>query len=304
MGASFLLSQIAVWPFVKKYTHFVKPTISEILNHIKPNLILFLPVIAVSLYKSMDKIMLGRMTDLKEVGFYQNSEKIIDIPESLIMALGTVMLPRMSNLVAKKDEKTGDKYIYLSILFAAFLSSSIGFGIAGVSPEFVPWYFGKGFEPCISIFAVLAPSTVFIALANVIRTQFLIPQHRDKIYVISVFLGAVVNILMNILLIPYLRATGAAIGTLTAEGVVCIYQFCMVCKEKDYLKPVIRAIPFLLSGIGMFVILKSFSLQFSSELVCIIVKTLIGAAIYLAISAVIYAIRRWIFKKSSILAYD
>lgn len=304
MGASFLLSQIAVWPFVKKYTHFVKPTISEILNHIKPNLILFLPVIAVSLYKSMDKIMLGRMTDLKEVGFYQNSEKIIDIPESLIMALGTIMLPRMSNLVAKKDEKTGDKYIYLSILFAAFLSSSIGFGIAGVSPEFVPWYFGKGFEPCISIFAVLAPSTVFIALANVIRTQFLIPQHRDKIYVISVFLGAVVNILMNILLIPYLRATGAAIGTLTAEGVVCIYQFCMVCKEKDYLKPVIRAIPFLLSGIGMFVILKSFSLQFSSELVCIIVKALIGAAIYLAISAVIYAIRRWIFKKSSILAYD
>lgn len=301
MGMSFLLTQIALWPFVKKYTHFQKPQKSEIINHIKPNLILFLPVVAVSLYKSMDKIMLGQMTDLAEVGFYQNSEKIIDIPESLIMALGTVMLPRMSNLAVNKDVKTSKRYIYLSILFASFLSSSIGFGIAGISPEFVPWFFGKGYDPCIRIFAVLAPSTIFIALANVLRTQYLIPLHKDRIYVVSVFCGAGVNIVMNLLLIPFLKSTGAAIGTLAAEGVVCIYQYVKVHKENNFLKPIIRSFPFIFAGFVMFIVLRLISLPLKDGLVCVILKTLIGVIIYLVLSGSILGIRRWALKKQSIM---
>ena len=304
MGLSFFLSQLALWPFVKKYTYFVKPTRAEIVTHIKPNLILFLPVIAVSLYKSMDKIMLGQMTNLTEVGFYQNSEKIIDIPESLIMALGTVMLPRMSNLAVNNDVKTSKRYIYLSILFAAFLSSSIGFGIAGISPEFVPWFFGKGFDPCISIFAVLAPSTIFIALANVIRTQYLIPLHKDKIYVVSVFLGAGINIVLNLLLIPYLKSTGAAIGTLAAEGVVCIYQYAMIHKETNFLKPIVRSSPFFISGITMFIALRAISIPIPNGLVCVIVKTLFGVVIYSITVGTILCIRKWVFKKQSILVSE
>jgi O-antigen/teichoic acid export membrane protein len=97
-----VLSQLILWFFLKKRINFVKITKKGIVRHIKPNLILFLPVIAVSLYKIMDKIMLGVMTNVNEVGYYENAEKIVNIPMTLISALGTVMLPRISNIVSKR----------------------------------------------------------------------------------------------------------------------------------------------------------------------------------------------------------
>lgn len=73
--------------------------------HIEPLLILFIPAIAVSLYKYMDKIMIGAMSNKTQLGFYENAEKVINIPLTIITSFGTVMLPKMSNLVASHDRK-------------------------------------------------------------------------------------------------------------------------------------------------------------------------------------------------------
>ena len=57
MSFSTLASQIALWPFLMKEIKFVRPTLKEIIKHLKPNLILFIPVISVSKYTIMDMIM-------------------------------------------------------------------------------------------------------------------------------------------------------------------------------------------------------------------------------------------------------
>ncbi len=75
MAAGYLVSQMIMWLFVKKYITFVIPSVSNIIKHIKPNVTLFLPVIATSIYKIMDKIMLGSMTNMSQVGYYENAEK-------------------------------------------------------------------------------------------------------------------------------------------------------------------------------------------------------------------------------------
>ena len=59
----------------EKVCCFRKPTLKGIIAQIKPMLVLFLPVIAISVYKLMDKIMLGAMTTMSEVGVYENAEK-------------------------------------------------------------------------------------------------------------------------------------------------------------------------------------------------------------------------------------
>ncbi|NCC88236.1 MAG: hypothetical protein EOM05_10320, partial [Clostridia bacterium] len=56
MGGSTLAGQIIMWPYVLRKVSFTKPTISGVIKHFKPNLILFLPSIAISLYQVMDKI--------------------------------------------------------------------------------------------------------------------------------------------------------------------------------------------------------------------------------------------------------
>lgn len=300
MSMSFIVSQLAIWPFIKRYVRFVRVSKHDIWKHFKPNLILFVPVIAVSLYKIMDKIMLGTMIDMTSVGYYESAENIISIPIALVQSLGTVMLPKMSNLLANKKMQEGNKYIKNSLIFVLFLATSLSFGIMGISKDFVPFFYGKGFEPCIQLFLIFAPSCIFIAIANVIRTQYLIPMCEDKIYICSVFLGAIVNVILNILLIPTLKSSGAAIGTLVAEAVVCIYQMYKVRFKIDYKTPIMYAIPFMIAGIGMFLLLYNLKFEISSVLVCIILKVLLGIAIYFVIVICSDCIRRVLGKSSMI----
>ncbi len=78
---------------------------------------------------------------------------------------------------------------------------------------------------------MLSVTILFVSWANVIRTQYLIPRHRDKIYIISTLLGAGVNVIANLILIPSYGAVGAAIGTIFAEASVAIYQTFKVRKD-------------------------------------------------------------------------
>lgn len=300
MVGSSLVSQLAMWPFLHRFIRFEKPSKHDVITHVKPNLILFIPIIAISLYKLMDKIMIGALSTDSDVGYYENVEKIINVPVSLVQALGTVMLPRMSNLVAHNQVEKGRRYLYLSILFSVLLSSSISFGIMGVCKEFVPVYYGNGFEPCIQIFLILAPSTIFMALANVIRTQYLIPKHKDKIYITSVFLGAIVNVIVNAALIPSLRGAGAAIGTLIAEATVCIYQLIMVKNELPLSKPLLRSSPMIASGIVMYILLYYIKFDSYTNAEVLIWKILSGCFLYILLIFVIYGTRRYVFKKPSL----
>ena len=70
----------------------------------------------------------------------------------------------------------------------------------------------------------LAPSVICQSWANVIRTQYLIPAKMDTVYVRSTWLGAAVNLSVNLLLIPRFHALGAALGTVCAELAVAAYQ--------------------------------------------------------------------------------
>lgn len=287
MAGSMLLSCMLLWPFVPKWVNFVKVTPSEILEHLKPNLILFLPVIAISLYNKMDKIMLGIMSTSTEVGFYDSSIKLVHVPISLVNALGTVMLPHVSNLVASGSHEKSKKYYQMSSYFSIFISSAICFGIMGVSKEFVPIFYGKGFEKCTYLLSVLLPSTIFMAFANVIRTQYLIPYKRDSIYVGSVFSGAIINLIINLILIPRYSSVGASIGTLIAEMSVCLYQSIKVKNVLNVCSTIKKAFPFILVGLCMFLIIFNLSL-FKGNMLNLIFKIVIGATIYLGLSFIYY----------------
>lgn len=281
-----LLSQMVMWSFVKKYIFFVKINIDDVLKHIKPNLILFIPVIAVSLYKQMDKIMLGMMANMTQVGFYESSEKILNVPLAIVNSLGTVMLPKISNLVANQNETEAKRYIQTSILVVMFLSTSMGFGIMGVSDLFVPLFYGDGYDQCIILFNLLLPSCMFLAFANVIRTQYLIPQQKDTIYIKSVFLGAIVNLIINALLIPKYQSAGAAIGTLFAEASVCIYQALKIRKVLPIKKYIKLSLMFCLIGILMYILLNTFVFSIENTIIYLLFKIIIGIIFYVTLSCI------------------
>lgn len=280
MSGMAIFSQLLLWSFVKKKIGFIKINMKEILKHIKPNLILFIPVIAISLYKIMDKIMLGIMSNISEVGFYENAEKIINIPLTLITALGTVMLPRISNLVVKREYKKINQYIHKSILLVMFMSFAMCFGLISIGYNFAPLYFGYEFQKTGLLIILLAPTLIFLSFANILRTLYLIPYEKDKIYILSVFLGALVNLLVNFIFIPKLGSIGACLGTIMAEFIVMFYQALLLKKELEINKYIKDIFPFFVKALIMFILIFPINFLKIENFLKIIIQIVFGIMIY------------------------
>ena len=280
MAMGFLLSQLSLWIPLKKYVNIEKPEWGKMVVHIKPLLILFVPAIAVSLYKYMDKIMIGSLSSKAQLGYYENAEKVINIPMTIIASFGTVMLPKMSNLFAKKDKKLSQRYMLNSMEFVMCLAIALAFGLAGVGTIFAPIFWGKKFYLSGYLIMGLSITIPFISFANVIRTQYLIPKALDKEYLTSVIAGAVINLVVNGMLIPKQGAVGAMIGTIMAEVVVCVWQAIVVRKQIPIMTYVKISIRFLPAGLLMLAIVYSIGSIWNNGIVTLLIQILVGASIY------------------------
>lgn len=284
---SFILSSLIIWPFIKKSLDYIKPTWAGIKKHIKPNLFLFWPVIAVSLYNIMDKLMLGYFSENEEVAFYSYAERIVTIPTTLILALDNVIMPRMSNLFANEEKSEKIKYLMDNVMmFAMFMAAAMGFGLAGISDVFTPWFYGNEFTRCGYFILLLSPVIIIKAWAGALRTQFIIPTGRDKIYVISLTSGAIVNLVLNLLLIPSLNGVGAIIGTLAAEFVVCFIQFFCCRKDIDIKNYMINGFSFCIIGAIMFLIIEALSHVSNSAIITMIVQIISGTIVYVLLASI------------------
>lgn len=282
-----LVGQIVLWVYLKKEIIWSCPKLYEIIKHIKPNLTLFIPVIAVSIYKVMDKIMLGNMSTMSEVAYYEYGEKVTTIAVSVITALGTVMMPRISKLMSEGNDKKILRYIENSMKISIMMSSAMAFGIAAVGELFAIWFYGESFATSGTVMAGLSITIIFISCANVIRTQYLIPGGKDRIYIISVIGGAVTNALINYLLIPEYKAMGAVIGTVCAEFVVMIYQMVKVNNDLPILKYVKDGIPFIEIGLFMFICIEFINNLIDQTIfVKLLIEVVLGAVIYISISMI------------------
>lgn len=281
-----LLSQSYVWIYIKKYIKWVKINWKDIKIHLKPNLILFIPVISYSVYKIMDKIMLGNMCSVADVGLYENAEKIINIPQGIITAIGTVMLSKMSNMVQKENNENVKGYIAISMKYVTIMACAMMFGLMAVGRTFAPIYYGNEFYITGELIQYMSCIVLFVSWANVIRTQYLIPYQKDKIYLTSTILGAVVNLIFNLILIPKLQAYGAVVGTILAEFTVMFIQLISTRKElkiKTYIK---NAIPFIIIGIIMYGGVVTVNSILGGTVISLIMQIIIGASIYIILSTI------------------
>lgn len=254
-GATFANAALLL-PFLKRYVDFVVPSWREVRAHFVPNLRLFAPVVAISLYTSLDKIMLGQISGMEQAGFYEYSEKLSKMPMALITAMGTVMLPHMTAKLSEGEEDGALSLLGKSLWVMEAAAMCMAFGIAAISPEFAVVFLGEGYEPCMYIMPIIAIVIPIISASNVIGVQYMLPKCSDVAYTVSVFVGAAINIVLNLILLPYFGAVGAAIATVAAEVAVLAAQCWVVRRDLPLLGYVKRTIPFCLVGVVMCVIVR------------------------------------------------
>lgn len=278
MALSTFISQVALWPFVKREVEFKFPKFNDIIKHFKPNLLLFIPVVAVSIYRVMDKIMLGSLASTEALGYYEYANKIYEIPLLLVTAVGTVMLPRMTYLYSNDKLNEATKYLDETMEYVLAFANAATMGLIAIADEFVLLYYGKAFTQSGDIIKYLCVTIVFVAAGNVLRTQYLIPKKRDAVYSVSAVLGAIVNFVINAMLIPSMGAIGAALGTIAAEFVVFAYQAFCVRKEMKWSKYILMGGQYLILAVVMWFIITRITL--SSILLTLMIRIALGVIIY------------------------
>lgn len=279
-SAGVLISQIILWRYIPKYARYRHVLVKKCIGHLKPLLLLFAAVVAAHIYRAIDKLMLGWFNQLGDLGCYEYADKLIRMPLSIITALGTVMLSRMSHLFAKNDKRNASKLLDSSALFVVFISFAMAFGLAGIAPEFIPVFLGEEYVEGIYLLMILAITIPLIGWNNFVRTQLLIPMQKDIVYTKAVTAGALVNVLVNIVLIHFYSARGAAIATIISYTVVLIIQTSSVAKETSVLRYLKSAIHPFFIGLIMFFTVRIVGHLLGNKTFTIIIEIIVGVIIY------------------------
>lgn len=277
---SALISQAVLWVYLPKLVVREKVTWRESLNHLKPSLLLFIPLLAMSVYHIMDKTMLGLISNYEQSGYYYNVDKIVNIMVGIISGVSTVMFPRMSSLISQGKKKESNDLFRVSLEGTVLAGTAIAFGIAAIAKEFEPLFFGPGYDECIMLTIVLAPVLIIKSFSITARYQYLIPHHKEKDFIASVIAGAVVNLIANYILIPKIGAMGAVIGTLAAEFTACIIQFASIRKMISIKITLLRSIIYMVFGTIMFAVVRIVALVQAATVVRIVLEVLSGAVIF------------------------
>ncbi len=256
IAGAFLANALLVWPVVRRYVDWVRPTWKGMVSHLVPNLVLFVPVIATSLYLIMDKVMLGSMAGMDQTGLYDYAEKVSKMPMSVITALGAVVLPKMSTIIAEGRNEEARSLVVVTMWFMLACALALSFGIAAVAPEFAPVFFGDGYDGCIPLLRVLCVIVPLICATNVMGVQWLLPTKHDGLFTASVATGAVINVAVNLFAIPVAGAMGAAIATVAAEVAVMVFQACAVRKQLPLFSFVRGMLPYVVIGAVMFACIR------------------------------------------------
>lgn len=225
MSVCYFLSSVILWPSILGEVGHPRLFIPVSNEHFKSNLLLFVPILATSIYQVMDKIMIGALADKDQLAFYEYADKIITIPAMIYVAMGSVMLSRISNLTGKGDQEGSvgllSEAMGLTILIASFFVALVG----GTSDELVQVYYGANFNPSAPVLLLLLPVVFLAGWNQALRMQYVIPKDLNRVYIVSTFLGAGINLILNLLLIKRYGAYGATVGTIAAYLAIAVYYY-------------------------------------------------------------------------------
>lgn len=285
-----LLSAVALWFNLFKKIEKVKLKDLNIKKHFKETFIYFIPAIATTITCSIDKVMLKWITkNDAEVGCYEQAMKIVRLAESIIFSLNAIMSPRMSLLYKENKTKEIKSLLLTTFDIVFFITIPMIFGISAIANNFVPIFFGNGYELSISLMIFMSPLILITSISNSLSAEYLNPSGQRKRSSKAVIIGMFVNVVLNAILIPLMGSYGAVIASIIAEFTIVILFF-IYCNNIIKVTELFKFLPkrliaaifmfCLVFGIGYFL---PFGQNTLIDILYLFVQVVIGIVAYFSI---------------------
>jgi len=276
---SLVAGTLLIWLPARREYHIPWPAISpDVWRGFLPIcLIMGLAGMMSMIYDQIDTVMLRYMRSEVEVGLYVASYRMMTIAMSFAAILGQVFFPLLSETTGQDHE---NEQRYLGWLWQASIGLALpiatgGFILAAPLTRFV---LGPQYTGAAVLFRWLMLTIVAAPLASFFGSQ-LIPIAREKKYLAAVVAGAVVNVVLNLFLIPRYGAIAAAFTTAISQAVVAFMNYYFV---RDLPRPSLMgalALSVTASGLmatGLLVARSVFPLH-------VVVQIVLGALVYAAV---------------------
>lgn len=298
MGGGTLIGNITLWLNLHRCVDRVRRRSIHPWRHLKETLVYFLPSVATTIYTVLDKTLIGAITlSDYENGIYEQATKVIEIAKAIaFVSLNTVMSPRSSYLYRSGQFDKIKANLKLSTDIMLAIGFGFVFGIAVVSDRFVPTFFGAGYDGVILLLKLLTPIIIIITISGALGDQYYNPaglRAKTSRYLI---VGAGVNLVLNLLLIPAFRSAGAVVASVIAETVITAL-YLINCDGYLKLGTIMKlSIKKLIAGAVMVVVVLASDGLFAANALGLFIVVAVGGSVYLVVllllrdSAMMYAV--------------
>lgn len=284
IGFFMLLSNLSLYIYVGKYADGIDIKKMAPFKDFIIVLSLFVPTIAIQIYTVLDKTMIGFITrDNFENGYYDLAVRISKILLTIITSLSIAVIPRIGLLYNKKDYDTISDLMYKSYRFVWLIGTPLCLGLIALSNNFVPWFLGNGYDRVTLLVKILSFLIIAIGINNITGVQYLIPTKRQNLFTLSVMLGAILNLCLNLFLIRKYMSVGAAVASIIAESFIALFQLYMVRKEISFKRVLAEGINYYIAGLLMFAVTTFMSKSLRATVYNSLLIMLVGALIYFTI---------------------
>ncbi|WP_282845423.1 polysaccharide biosynthesis C-terminal domain-containing protein [Leuconostoc suionicum] len=256
---------------------------------LKSSAVLFIPQVAIILYTNLNKTMLGTLGNKTFVGVFSNALLVTTFFITLISSVDTVLMPHATRLFSQNKHDAGYVMIQRVLNSEAYFTIAIAAGIIALSDKLIPWFFGSSFSDMNTVLPILGLLVVVIPGGMSISRQYLIPQDRIKEYNNSVYLEAIISVLLNFILIPPLGAVGAAIVSVSVEALIWLIRLWDFWKKAHLGYSRWQFIVNTLTGIIMILVIKCLTTNMSATPTTTIIQAILGALVYLLLTTILKA---------------
>lgn len=206
--------------------------------HLKPILVIFASVVAVTLYISSDTTILGLLKDNYAVGIYGVAVKIYTIVSGLISGLLVVTIPRLAMLIGKKRVKEYNHVLQEVINSVSILGLPAAVGLVMLSREVILIIAGKKYLEGTLSLQIITWALIFSNYSTIFNQCVLIPLKRESKTLRNTVITGLVNVGLNFIFIPLWSYDGTALSTVIAEFMV---MFMNGWSARDYVGPILKS---------------------------------------------------------------
>lgn len=240
------------------------------LRHLKPAIHIFVFNVITSIYLQLNTVLLGFLKDVAAVGYFTAATKLMYMTMSVSNSLGSVMMPRASNLIAENKMNEFKSVVQKSYDFIIAISIPLTIGLIFTSKSAVLLLSGNDFYPAILASQIVAINIISIGISGVMGMQILYPMGKINIVILCTFLGAIINVIVNVLLIPHYGHYGTAVAFATTELVVTVSMFLIGRKYIPIRLLKRQHLNYLISGVAMGIALFIIAKQEYNNIVTLI----------------------------------